>query len=1207
MEFEEAFQCADLAVRSIRLEGLRDIERVVLEGAWDGKTYQKIATEAGYTGGYISRDIAPAMWTLLSEALGMPVKKKNLKTAIERWAKQHPQNGHSVGTSSVPELTVPLPETNGSLSIALPIDVTDFRGREAELEDLSAWIRDRGRLLCLYGMPGVGKTWLAAKLAADNNAQFQQVIYLDLQNFAAHQPPTAINLAAELLQQLSGSAGVANGSLASYAAALNQVLTQRQSLIILDGTEVFCKAGEFSGTCDPVFLEQEQLLEDLASYTHQSCIVWSGQELPRFSVYTASSSTRLYWVQGLPEVALPDLVCWPETLWAQDADWQSLARHYGGLPALMRELVPRLSLFGNNLTTCLQALQQDDQPVRPYLATWLARLSSAEWDVLMWFMIRRAPLSLADLEACLPTLPLLEAIQSLCDRGLCRSSVGTEPHWELTFADWLGQYLCDRWISCFEQADEAQRMHLLQRYPLLEAAASETVRQWQQEHLLGVIADILAATLPQLADKRQFLQQAFQTSRHWIDPSGQPSYGSGNLINLAQHWQISLVDVNCQGLTLRGADLQSDCFQGVSFANANFAQTLLAKPLGQSPVMAISPDQQQVAVGDQDGRLLLWDIQDGRLHRIIAVSNVAIRAIAFSGEGSALAEGREDGRVRLWEAASEFGPELFTDTFGAAISVLAFSPNQQLLAAGDEAGYLYIWRLASGEQIHRIAAHGATVTAIAFSPCSRWVTTAGQDSAAVEWQVESGEVKHRFQGRLTNWLWTVAYLPTNQGSGMQTIAVGRDDNQLVLWDIQSARPIRIMPEACDMVITLALSPNGQYLAVSDVSNTLSVWNVRNRECLYQLPGGSSPIATLVFSPDSRELMTGGDYTVQLWQVSSGDCLRSWRSDRHPAVALALATQPLQILSSHDDRTLRCWQFVPGTNRWLPYERLQMTGSAALSAVLASTSGQYWIVGTEVGTVQLWHRATQQWLPWSIRLTDAITTLALSADETLLAVGDAMGTVALWDVTTKRCLWQKNSTHGDKVAVLVFAPDGQQVFSGSRDRTIQGWNIEGEAIVTLATHRRRVHTLCVSQDGGTLYSGSYDGTVGRWDIAQQTLTDTWQKKDRLIHCVTQDSQHQPLAIISDTQSIEIWNLATDTCCAHLPLHEESLWHVSTSPDGQSLVSASQEGTIRVWSLPDGALQGELWVDRPYEGMQIGGAMGLTDSERQLLYSLGATDL
>jgi hypothetical protein len=55
-----------------------------------------------------------------------------------------------------------------------------------------------------------------------------------------------------------------------------------------------------------------------------------------------------------------------------------------------------------------------------------------------------------------------------------------------------------------------------------------------------------------------------------------------------------------------------------------------------------------------------------------------------------------------------------------------------------------------------------------------------------------------------------------------------------------------------------------------------------------------------------------------------------------------------------------------------------------------------------------------------------------------------------------------------------------------------------------------------------------------------------------------------------------------------------------------VSAGQDGEIRLWSLVTGQPEGHLRVDRPYEGMQIGGCQGLTDTERQMLYSLGATD-
>ena len=86
--FEEAVEAVDLAVRSIRSEGLREVERNVLEGAWNRKTYQTIASEAGYSASYLSRDVGPALWSVLSNALGISVKKTNFRTAIKQWDNQ---------------------------------------------------------------------------------------------------------------------------------------------------------------------------------------------------------------------------------------------------------------------------------------------------------------------------------------------------------------------------------------------------------------------------------------------------------------------------------------------------------------------------------------------------------------------------------------------------------------------------------------------------------------------------------------------------------------------------------------------------------------------------------------------------------------------------------------------------------------------------------------------------------------------------------------------------------------------------------------------------------------------------------------------------------------------------------------------------------------------------------------------------------------
>jgi len=89
MEFDTAFRYADLAIQKVRDgQGLRDVERMVLKGSWQGQTYMEIANEGGYSSDYLIRDVGPTLWRDLSQALETRVGKANFRTVIERWADQ---------------------------------------------------------------------------------------------------------------------------------------------------------------------------------------------------------------------------------------------------------------------------------------------------------------------------------------------------------------------------------------------------------------------------------------------------------------------------------------------------------------------------------------------------------------------------------------------------------------------------------------------------------------------------------------------------------------------------------------------------------------------------------------------------------------------------------------------------------------------------------------------------------------------------------------------------------------------------------------------------------------------------------------------------------------------------------------------------------------------------------------------------------------
>lgn len=88
---DEAIKIANQVVLANFYRSLSDIEIIILKGAWQREEYDQIAAKNQYATSYISQDIAPKLWNLLTDALGEKVKKSNFKEALKRcWEKQLP-------------------------------------------------------------------------------------------------------------------------------------------------------------------------------------------------------------------------------------------------------------------------------------------------------------------------------------------------------------------------------------------------------------------------------------------------------------------------------------------------------------------------------------------------------------------------------------------------------------------------------------------------------------------------------------------------------------------------------------------------------------------------------------------------------------------------------------------------------------------------------------------------------------------------------------------------------------------------------------------------------------------------------------------------------------------------------------------------------------------------------------------------------------
>jgi hypothetical protein len=91
MEFniDEAIKTANHLLKSKFNKNLTDIEIVILKGSWQREDYDMIAAKHQYATTYISQDVAPKLWKMLTDALGEKVKKTNFKEALKRYWENH--------------------------------------------------------------------------------------------------------------------------------------------------------------------------------------------------------------------------------------------------------------------------------------------------------------------------------------------------------------------------------------------------------------------------------------------------------------------------------------------------------------------------------------------------------------------------------------------------------------------------------------------------------------------------------------------------------------------------------------------------------------------------------------------------------------------------------------------------------------------------------------------------------------------------------------------------------------------------------------------------------------------------------------------------------------------------------------------------------------------------------------------------------------
>lgn len=113
----------------------------------------------------------------------------------------------------------------------------------------------------------------------------------------------------------------------------------------------------------------------------------------------------------------------------------------------------------------------------------------------------------------------------------------------------------------------------------------------------------------------------------------------------------------------------------------------------------------------------------------------------------------------------------------------------------------------------------------------------------------------------------------------------------------------------------------------------------------------------------------------------------------------------------------------------------------------------------------------------------------------------------------------------------------------------------------------VLSVASSPTEGILAMGDTKSTIRLCTIDGQQLS-TFEGHTNWVRSVDFSPDGQTLASASDDQTIKLWNRKTCQCLKTFEGHRERVWSVVFSPDGKTLASGSEDNTVKLWNVEEG---------------------------------------
>ena len=452
--------------------------------------------------------------------------------------------------------------------------------------------------------------------------------------------------------------------------------------------------------------------------------------------------------------------------------------------------------------------------------------------------------------------------------------------------------------------------------------------------------------------------------------------------------------------------------------------------------VAFSPDGQYVASGSGDRSVKVWRLADGTVVSSRSDHAQSVNSVAFSPNGQWLASGSDDDTAKLYRTSNWGLVQTFTGHTNDVLSV-AFSPDSKRLATGSWDGTVRLWSVTNASEPLSLM-HGSNVFCVAFSPDGKLLASGAWDRSIKLWDSKRGVLVDTLLGHSASVL-TLAFTPDSQ---MLASGSWSPEFAIKVWGPPSQRPegptarnglsplnqlLFTVTNHSSSIHELIFTPNDKLISGADT--TARFWEGLNGRFLRMISAATS-VTTMAVSPDGQVIaLPGANHTVKIYHTADGTLVQTLVGHTQDITGLAF---------SHDGSLLASGAFFDGNNDVIKLWNVsnwtlvrELSGPFLFGPFIAInfSANDAFVSASCEGVPAVWHVSDGSF----IRTFTPGGLTRFSPDGTLLVVGT--NPIRVYRASD----WGQVASLSDQNQALAFTPDGHYLAVAGRSQ-IQFWRV-----------------------------------------------------------------------------------------------------------------------------------------------------------------------